>query len=44
MEEQDNFYVLLLTAFSLATSILKYSSTSSIEVSFFSLLHQGIYF
>ena len=35
MEEQDNFHFLLLAAFSLAASILKYSSTSSTGVSSF---------
>ena len=35
MEEQDNFHFLLLVAFSLAASILKYSSTSSTGVSYF---------
>ena len=35
MEKQDNFHFLLLVAFSLAASILKYSSTSSTEVSSF---------
>ena len=35
MEEQENFHFLLLAAFSLATSILKNSSTSSIGVSSF---------
>ena len=35
MEKQDNFYFLLLADFSLAASILKYSSTSYTEVSFF---------
>ena len=35
MEEQDNFHFLLLAAFSLETSILKYSSTSSTGVSYF---------
>ena len=38
MEEQDNFHILLLAAFSLETSILKYSSTSSTEVSSFFLV------
>ena len=34
MEEQDNFHFLLLADFSLATSILKYSSTSYTGASF----------
>ena len=33
MEEQDDFHFLFITAFSLAASILKYSSTSSTGVS-----------
>ena len=32
---EDNVYFLLFEAFSLAASILKYSSTSSIGISFF---------
>ena len=35
MEEQDDFHFLFIAAFSLAASILKYSSTSSTKVSSF---------
>ena len=44
MEEQDNFHFLLLTAFSLAASILKYSSTSSTGVSSFFFCTPGVLF
>ena len=44
MEEQDNVHFLLLAAFSLATSILKYSSTSSTGVSSFFLVSLGVLF
>ena len=44
MEKQDNFYFLLLVAFSLAASILKYSSTSSTGVSSFFLVSLGVLF
>ena len=38
MEEQGDFHFLLLVSFSLAASILKYSSTSFTGVSFFFFL------
>ena len=44
MEEWDNFHFLLLAAFSLAASILKYSSTFSIGVSSFFLVSLGVFF
>ena len=44
MEKQDNFYFLLLVAFSLVASILKYSSTSSTGVSSFFLISLGVLF
>ena len=44
MEEQDNFHFLLLVAFSLAASILKYSLTSSTGVSYFFLVSLGVLF
>ena len=46
MEEQDNFHFLLLAAFSLVASILKYSSTSSTGVSsfFYFLVLLGVLF
>ena len=44
MEEQDNFHVLLLAAVSLAASILKYSSTSSVGVSSFFFVTPGALF
>ena len=44
MEEQDNFHFLLLPAFSFATSILNYSSTSSIGVSSFFIVTPGVLF
>ena len=44
MEEQDNFHFLFIAAFSLATSILKYSSTSSTGVSSFFFFTPGALF
>ena len=44
MEKRENFNFLLLTAFSLAASILKYSSTSSTGVSSFFLVSLGVFF
>ena len=44
MEEQDNFHFLLLAAFSLVASILKYSSTSSTGVSSFFFVTPGALF
>ena len=44
MEEQDNFHFLLLAAFSLAVSILKYSSTSYTRVSSFFFVTLGALF
>ena len=44
MEEQDNFHFCLLAAFSLATFILKYSSTSSTRVSSFFFVTLGALF
>ena len=44
MEEQDNFHFLLLVAFSLVSSILKYSSTSSTVISSFFLVSLGVLF
>ena len=44
MEEQDDFHFLLIAAFSLAISILKYSSTSSIGVSSFFFFTPGALF
>ena len=44
MEEQDNFHFLFIAAFSLAASILKYSSTSSTGVSSFFFFTLGALF
>ena len=44
MEKHNNFHFLLLAAFSLAASILKYSSTSSTEVSSFFFVTPGALF
>ena len=44
MEEQDDFHFLFITAFSLAASILKYSSTSSTGVSSFFFFTLGALF
>ena len=44
MEEQDNFHFLFLAAFSLAASILKYSSNSSTGVSYFFFFTLGALF
>ena len=44
MEEQDNFHFLLLATFSLAASILMYSSTSSTGVSSFFFVTPGALF
>ena len=44
MEKRENFNFLLLTAFSLAASTLKYSSTSSTGVNSFFLVSLGVFF
>ena len=44
MEEQDNFHFLLIAAFSMASFILKYSSTSFTGVSSFFYFTQGALF
>ena len=44
MEERDDFHVLFIDAFSLAASILKYSSTSSTRVSSFFFFTRGALF
>ena len=44
IKEHDNFHFLLIAAFSLAASILKYSLSSSTEVSSFFLVSLGVFF